>query len=369
MTEKKKEYNATDTKTLAKLDKLAIDIVKKVAGGQIPSVSIPSRTKSNSNYDEKNKIIKMGDKTSNRKFSNLNQSKAFMQLLLIAEKCKHLIEAGVTTSIRDVYYDAKHTMENKENTFDDQAESDPIIEDLEVFTGALREQLHLRAENRGALVGNMTIIDGGDTINLRTMGTGGWSVPSIVENNVIQFGETEAKFVLYVEKGAVWSRLNEDKFWRTMNCMLIHGGGMASRGVRRMLRRMREELKLPVFVITDCDPWGFYIYSVIKQGSMSLSFESERMAVPDAKFLGVSIFDVNRFAIPNSTSIKLEDGDIQKCEQIKAYPWFKQQEWQKEINEMLRVKKKYEIEALSAKGIKFITQEYIPKKLKDKLWY
>ena len=314
-----KDLSDADKRTIEKIEAMALNAIKAVHEKKIPSIQIPSRNKSNSIYNEAKKIIQMGDKKSYRKFSNMNQAKAFMQIFLIAEKCKNLIMGGVTTSIRDVYYDAKHTMENKENTFDDQADSDPIIEDLEVYLNALREELHLRAEKRGDMVGPMIIHDEGDRIDLRTMGSGGWGVPSIVENSRIQFENQGAKFILYVEKGAVWSRLNEDKFWRTANCMLIHGNGMPPRGVRRIMQRMRSELKLPVIVITDCDPWGFYIYSVIKQGSMALSFESERMAIPDAKFLGVSIFDVKRFGIPNTTSISLTEEDINKCNQIKNY--------------------------------------------------
>ena len=72
--------------------------------------------------------------------------------------------------------------------------------------------------------------------------------------------------MLHVEKGTVWQRFNEDKFWRKHNCILTHGGGQPPRGVRRLLHRLHNELKLPVYCLLDNDPWGYYIYSVIKQG-------------------------------------------------------------------------------------------------------
>ena len=52
-----------------------------------------------------------------------------------------------------------------------------------------------------------------------------------------------------------------------------------------MLQRLNQELKLPIICLLDCDPWGHYIYSVIKQGSISLAFESSRLAIPGAKFV------------------------------------------------------------------------------------
>ena len=68
--------------------------------------------------------------------------------------------------------------------------------------------------------------------------------------------------------------------------------------VGRLVQRMATELKLPVYVLVDNDPWGFYIYSVIKQGSINLAYESMRMAVPKARFIGISSFDPERYDLP-----------------------------------------------------------------------
>lgn len=358
-----------DSSTLKKIRKLAFDALVAARAGKNPTLSIPVRALSNVSFDESERVIRLGENRQSRAFFHYKQAKVFMQTFLIADRCRKLIEAGATTSIRDIYYDAKHTIAgSKENTFEEQSESDPIIEDLEVTIDALREELHLRAENKGAMVGDMTIVDTGDTIDLRGMGSGGWSVPSIVEENRIRFGKHEAEFVLFVEKGAVWARLNEDKFWKRHNCMLIHGGGMAARGTRRLLRRMNEELKLPVYVLVDNDPWGFYIYSVIKQGSISLAYESMRMAVPKARFLGLSSFDADRFNLKSNVSMALKDEDRARADQLLKYEWFQDRRWQDEINKMKKTQKKYELEALSSLGIRFITEEYIPHKIKQKLW-
>ena len=218
------------------------------------------------------------------------------------------------------------------------------------------------------MVGPITIVDSGDTIDLRRMGSGGWSVPSIVESNVITFRKHEAKYVLLVEKSAIWKRFNEDKFWKRDSCIIVHGGGQPPRGVRRLVQRLHSELKLPVYVLVDNDPWGFYIYSVMKQGSINLAFESMRMAVPDARFVGLSSFDKDKYQMPTNVSIKMDDGDNNRAKQMLAYPWFKHAKWQKEIQEMVSSGLKFELEALSRRGISFITEEYLPKKLKDRDW-
>ncbi len=357
---------ASAKKTIGKLEKLGAAAVREIKSGKNPSVSIPIRSLSNVSFNEKKHIIELGDDQQRRYFFNASMARKFMQTYLVAGACKELVESGKTTSIRDLYYITKHTLaDDRTNTFDEQEESDPIIEDLEVGVDALREELNLFASNKGSMVGDMTLIDSGDRIDLRRMGSGGWSVPSIVEADIIKFVDTKAKFILLAEKHAVWQRLNEDKFWKKNPCVLLHGNGMAPRGVRRLCQRMAEELALPLYVLVDNDPWGFYIYSVVKQGSINLAYESMRMAVPSARFVGLSSGDAKKYDLPSRVMLRMNDQDVARAKQMLAYPWFQKKTWQKEIRMMLDSGAKYELEALSAKGISFISEEYLPKKIRD----
>jgi len=356
-------------KTIAKIEKLAHETLRSVRREDNPSVEIPIRALSNVSFNEERRLIELGDKKQSREFFNVAMAKKFMQTFLVASACKELLESGKTTSIRDLFYMTKHTIKgSKENTFDDQVESDPIIEDLEVALDALREELHLFAAKRGSMVGPMVIVDAGDEIDLSRMGSGGWSIPSITEDYVIQFKKCEAEYILLVEKEAVWHRLNEDKFWKKHKCMLVTGNGQATRGVRRLLQRMTKELKLPLYVLVDNDPWGLYIYSVVKQGSISLAYESMRMAVPDARFLGLRSRDFKKFKLSDDVKIELVKEDITRAKQMLSYPWFAAKHWQEEINDMLKAGFKMEIEALSNKDISFVTDVYVPEKIAKKDW-
>jgi DNA topoisomerase-6 subunit A len=293
-----------------------------------------------------------------------------MQTLLIGSGCKQLIEQGKTTSIRGLFYLLKHTIEvTKEETFSDQSESDPIIEDVEVLLNALREELHVYASNRGTMAGNIVINDTGDEIDCSRMGSGGYNIPSIVEPEVVQFVKCDAKFVLHVEKDTVWRRFNEDKFWKEHNCILTHGMGQPPRGVRRLLHRLHNELGLPIYCVLDNDPWGYYIYSVIKQGSINLAFESKRMSIPDAKYLGLRSIDFERCGLSPSVQIRLNENDRKRAKQIAKYPWFEgKPKWQKEIKTLLDNDFKLEVEALINKGISFVTETYVPERLEEKDW-
>jgi DNA topoisomerase-6 subunit A len=356
-----------DAVTLGKIEKLARNVLGVVNRGENPTLEIRTRTLSNVAFNEKKKIIELGDRTQSREFFNIAMARKFMQTMLVARGCKTLLDEGKTVSIRQLFYMSKHTLDGSaENTFEDQNESDPIIEDLEVGIDALREELHLFANRRGVVVGKLTVNDAGDTIDLSRMGRGGWAIPSICEPDSIRFVKNSADFILLVEKQAVWHRLNEDRFWEKHNCILMTSEGQAARGARRLLQRMSQELKLPIYILVDNDPWGLYIYSVLKQGSINLAYESMRMAVPGVRFLGMSAFDYKKFSMPKAAEIKLTKEDITRAEQMKAYPWFKDKKWQREIQAIVDNGFKMEVDALLTKTISFITEEYIPKKLRDR---
>jgi DNA topoisomerase-6 subunit A len=210
--------------------------------------------------------------------------------------------------------------------------------------------------------------DAGDTIDLTRMGRGGWAIPSICEKPDLEFVSSKAEFILLVEKQAVWHRLSEDKFWSKHKCILMTTEGQASRGARRFLQRLATELDLPIYVLVDNDPWGLYIYSVLKQGSISLAYESMRLAVPNVRFLGMSALDYEKFKLSPAVQIKLTDKDIERAKQMKNYAWFSDKKWQKEIQATLDHGFKMEVDGFLTKSVSFITEEYIPRKLKDRDW-
>ena len=201
------------------------------------------------------------------------------------------------------------------------------------------------------------------------MGSGGYGIPSIVEPEVIQFKKCTAKFILHVEKDTVWQRFNEDKFWRKHNCILTHGGGQPPRGVRRMLYRLHNELKLPVYCLLDNDPWGYYIYSVIKQGSINLAYESQRMAIPDAKFLGLRSQRFRALRAVRQREDHAERHDLKRAKQIASYPWFAHKKaWQKEIERCSTTASSWKSKSLISKDISYVTEQYTPARLAEGDW-
>ena len=221
----------TTKKPKDNLINLGKGIVKDTSKGKNPSVTFPTRSLSNVSFDKKKKTLVLGENMSSRSFFNVAHAKKFLQTVEVASVAKNLLKEGKHASLRDVFYQVKRTIPGtKVNIVDEQTESDSVIEDLELITGSPREQININANKNGSVAGKVVIEDRGDTINWGKLGSGGWSVPSNVED--IKFKKVDAKFVLYMEKAAVWERLQEDKFWDKHKCIIIASQGQTTRGIR-----------------------------------------------------------------------------------------------------------------------------------------
>lgn len=348
-----------------------------------PKLIIPKRTLSNTIFDPEKGLLLLGDETFERNLLDVGETRKFMQTLLMASIIyKALIENEYPT-IRDLYYRGKHTIvyrdlsgrTREENTWDEQSESDAVIRDIEVYVNLLREHMLILSKEKGKVVGDMRIRSGGDVIDLSKLGHGAYAIEPTPD--LIDFIDYDAEFVLVVEKDAVFQQLHRIGFWKQYKAILVTSAGQPDRATRRFVRRLNEELKLPVYILTDSDPYGWYIYSVFKVGSITLSYESERLATPKARFLGVSMTDIfgdvgKKPYLTDSERknfiIRAKERDLKRAKELMNYPWFKTPKWEKEVKIFLEKKVKLEIEALTGKGLKFLAFQYIPEKIQNKDW-
>ena len=204
-----------------------------------PYVDIPSRTLSNVHYSPRKRILEMGNAhqppAAVRPVAGqgLHADDAGRQRLQEADRRRARRPASAVCSTCS----STRSKARRKTPSTTRANATRSSKTSRCCSTSLREELHLYADKRGEMVGNITIIDSGDEIDCSRMGSGGYAIPSIVEPEVIQFDpkKCDAKFVLHVEKDTVWQRFNEDQFWEKHNCILTHGGGQPPRGVRRML--------------------------------------------------------------------------------------------------------------------------------------
>ena len=373
-------------KALKKIERAFSKLVKDILSGKTPTLVIRKRTLANTVFDAERGLLRIGNATLKRSFLNAGEAKKFMQTVLIASIIHEALKNDEYPTIRDLYYRGKHTIRfrdlatgrvREENTWDEQKESDSVIRDLEVLIDMLREEMLILSKEKGKVVGDMRIKSGDDIIDLSKMGHGAYSIEPTPD--FIEFKDVNAEFVLVIEKDAVFQQLHRAGFWKKYKALLITSAGQPDRATRRFVRRLSDELGLPIYILTDADPYGWYIYSVFKVGSITLSYESERLATPSARFLGVSMIDIFGSdklkkkpylteAERKNYIIKATDTDIKRAKELKSYEWFRTKRWLEEINIFLKKKAKLEIEALTSKGLRFLMDTYIPEKIETGDW-
>ncbi len=353
-----------------KLEELGESMLSEVNNGESPTFETLLRSRGNILYDEAIGCLRLGNKMEQRTFLNVAQARKFMQTVAVAAKCKKFIEEESHTSIRGLFYQLKYSLgeEFDEELFSEQEESNPLIEDLEVALKLKREDLNLNTDRKGVVAGSVVLMDkfGGESteIDCAKQGRSGWMVPSDVDNGM-DFISVDADWVLVVEKDALWQRLNEDKFWKKENCVLITPKGQASRGCRRLIRKLANK-KLPVIVFTDNDAWGWYIYWAIKTGSMNLAYLANDIATPEAKFIGMTMQDLKDYDFLNKLTIKAKDVDVKRAEELLSYPWISMHKpWVEELKTVIKTKRKIEQDALQGPRLSFVG-EYLREKMAKK---
>jgi DNA topoisomerase-6 subunit A len=136
-----------------------------------------------------------------------------------------------------------------------------------------------------------------------------------------------------------------------------------TRAVRRFVRRLADEHRLPVYAFVDCDPYGIAnIYRTIKVGSGSAAHINRFFCVPTAQFLGVTPQDIIDYELPTHP---LKEVDIKRAKDaLKNDPFFKSQpKWQKALLQLVKMGVRAEQQALAMWGLNYVIDEYLPAKL------
>lgn len=345
---------------LESLGDMGLDIYQQMDEGRFPSITMPSRSTENINYDPQVRQFVLGDRRVKRSARNIRHVKPFTQLVWAALFSNELSSQRKTSTLRDVYYSAQAY----EMTFKDQQESNNIITDLETVLGFSREDFNIFPEERSAIFGDLTIeytVPGyeGKTMDLTSHPDGVMIGPALTSS---EFVKTTADKVIAIEKGGLFTRFIEESVHKKYNALLVLTAGQAPRATRHFIRRLNSELKLPVYIFTDGDPWGMHIAMVIISGSANAAHLRE-LTTPDAKWSGVWATDIVNYKLPTDP---LDEVDMKRLYELQRDPRYKEDPlWQREIKTFMKNRRKAEQEAFSRYGLTYIVDEYLPAKLEE----
>src|SRR3989344_4575418 len=354
---------------LDEIKNLATGIYQKILKKKQPNLDMPLRSLNNVKYDPKEGYFELLGKKKGRTLT-AGTVRTFAQTLRMMSLSKQLLQTDDIASKREAYYISKNWGEAK---FSEQPESDTVMDDVEAMLMVNREQMGFIPEEKGGeIAGQLVVVDRDPEtkkelrIDCTKFGSGAYSIPISVEH--LKF-ETDAKFILAIETAGMFQRLVKHKYWKKANCILVSMGGVPTRACRRFIRRLADDQKLPVYVFTDGDFYGFFnIYRTLKVGSGNAAHINEYFCVPQAKFLGVTPKDIIDYDLPTHP---LKEVDYKKIKDvIKNDPFCKRhKEWQNALDQMAKMKVRVEQQAFSAKSLNYVLENYLPEKLANsKKW-
>jgi DNA topoisomerase-6 subunit A len=359
--------DASDKSTLKCLESEARAVYEDSIKDGKPELSAPVRSLGNVKYDSKVGYLEIGKQKKVRTLT-VNTVKSFAQTLRVMSLSKEMIEGDTFATKREAYYVSKNWGEAK---FNEQPESDAVMDDIEAMfavQGVSREQLRFYPEEHGgAVAGHLIVIDRDPAtgnrlrIDCTKFGTGAYTIPHSVEH--LEF-ETKARFVLAIETGGMFQRLQAHGFWDTADCILVSMSGVPTRATRRFIRRLAEDKQIPVYAFVDCDPYGISnIYRTLKVGSGNTAHLNRFFCVPHATYLGVTPQDILDYELPTHPLLEV---DVKRAKDaLKNDPFFQHYKpWQKAMEMLISMGVRAEQQALAKWGLNYVIDEYLPAKLK-----
>jgi len=351
-----------DTKTSEETNNLlveyALDFLQQaIVNPSDASFNIPSRGGSNVGFDEEQELVLIGRQMIDRQFRNLASVSSVEQMTIIMKLIHDILARDIHSTKRDVFY-------MDVNSFEKQSVSDSLLEDLSAMLQVTRSSLNISASSKGIVVGRISFKEKGDFIDCTAIGAGKAISPNIDD---IEDMDTDAEMCLVIEKDAVFNRLAEDHFYDYVPSILITAKGQPDVATRQFLKKINDELQIPIFSLMDADPYGFEIMRVYSVGSKALSFESSHLAVPNIKWLGLLPSDLSPesgFDIPRTTLLKLTSKDVHRSKLMLEEEFVKRKpRWSEQLEILIASGYKAEIQALNARDPQYITNFYLPQKI------
>lgn len=305
----KSVYNTGNNKdTIAILERVCFDIMNDLEKAKKPVIYSTKESADNAIYDPKLGHFVPGDK---KKSIELNASsiKKMSRMLFVGRILSNNLKQGAVNTLREVYYVSKGLIKSnpqyKPLDFEDQSECDAVITELCAMVEAYREDFNVVANEKSGLTYSKSLIitetlaDGQKAvIDLGAMGT----TPFIPKNRP-QDLEVKIKkghkidYILCIESEGTCSSLVANKMLERNNIILVALGGQPSMGTRGWIKKLQDQLDVPIYVFTDLDPYSLNIIRALKAGAYNSLLRSKDFSAPDVKFLGVLPEDIKKYGL------------------------------------------------------------------------
>lgn len=287
---------------------LAEKMLKDLENSKRPYLEAVKTSLDNSFYNAKLGYLTPGDKVVRTEL-NVSSVQKLARVVFMLEIMLGNLENGAVNTKRELYYMCKGLIRGNKRykplDFEDQSESDSIIDFIGDMMKVYREELNCFANDRGGqtysnqLIVEETMPDGTKaTIDLSSLGTSPF-MPKNRPQSLKLRTRKKIDFALVIESEGTANTLHTMGFTKRNNCILIGAQGVPSNGVRGWCKLIQDELSVPMYFFGDLDAYTMQnIFRTLKAGSAASLIRNSDFSAPDVKFLGVLPEDVKRYELP-----------------------------------------------------------------------
>lgn len=284
---------------------LAERMLKDLENSKRPYLEAVKTSLDNSFYNSKVGYLTPGDKVVRTEL-NVSSVQKLARVVFMLEILLRNLDIGAVNTKRELYYICKGLIKSdstyKPLDFEDQSESDSIIDFIGDMLRVYREELNCFANDRGGqtysnqLIVEETMPDGAKArVDLSTLGTAPF-MPKNRPQSLKLKTKKKIDFALVIESEGTANTLHTMGFTKRNNCILIGAGGVPSNAVRGWCKLIQEELEVPIYFFGDLDAYTLQnIYRTLKAGSAASLIRNADFSAPDVKFLGVLPDDVKKY--------------------------------------------------------------------------
>ncbi|PON33376.1 Meiotic recombination, Spo [Parasponia andersonii] len=353
-------------------------LVEDLCNGRSPAISIDRFSNYCMNSDStcccSSDLPKGREILTCQRENHVHRMDVLLRVLLIVQK---LLQENKHGSKRDIYY--MHPA-----AFSEQSVVDRAINDICILLQCSRHNLNVVSVGNGyaselmLVMGWLRFSESEKKFGCINRPSTAYSIPVHVEEvkgiQTVKKHDLDvvsvAQYIIVVEKESVFQRLANDQFCNKNRCVVITGRGYPDIPTRRFLRLLIDTLHLPAYCLVDCDPYGFDILSTYRFGSMQMAYDAKFLRVPEIKWLGVFPSDSEKYCLPKQCLLPMTAEDKRKIEAMlrRCYLQREVPKWRLELEVMLQRGVKFEIEALSARALSFLSAEYLPSKIQGGIY-
>ena len=303
--------------------------------------------------------------TENPKVSQLS-GPGLEKLVQILELLRNLVLSNRRTTKRDIFYQMFVSCSS-------QQEVDRLLAVVVAVLQVPRLLLGVMATSKGAVVGDLRYTNSEGVVVDCSLAIGGDAIPQDVTS--ITHIVTSARFILVVEKDAVFQRLLEDGIFSGClpSLIMVTGKGVPDLATRQLIYLLSSKFLLPVLILTDCDPYGLEIFLMYKYGSLAMSWAAEPLAVTTSVWLGLLPSELSDLEIGDSSMKPHSDLDTRKMMEMSRREYLQEEAdndgLRRELEMMWNIGRKAEIQQIvEMREDGFLAQQYLPWKISRCSW-